>query len=201
MLSWNCKGRAGASQKHGHCHLLLGEQFHYGKWEYLKNCAVQYNLANPEQNYFQDLIRASRALGLVKTIGNAYILINLTPTFGHDLIVIGWNFDRDFRDAMHSAIKTLITRFKSLTFNIGIHFPPLERGKIRKKFEYMSLQDRLKEKDAPMPFLGYLVDRGEQSNGKYTSDVCGMILNGSNMVSLDPFELGSILRVPDQLWE
>jgi len=201
MLTWNCKGKAGASQSHGHAHLLLGESFHYGKWEYLRNCAKLYNLANPQQNYFEDLIRASRALGLIKTIGAAHIIVNLTPTFGYDLMVIGWHFDRDFRDALDSAIKTLLYRYKSLTFNIGIHFPPLHEGEIRPRLNFAKFKEDMTTADAPMPFIAYLVDRGEHSNGKFTSDFCGMMLNGSNIVSNDPFESADVMRVPDMLWK
>lgn len=201
MFSWNCKGRAGASQNHGHSHLLLAENFHYGRWEFLRNSARNYNRANPGQNYFRDLITSSNSMGLAKNIGAATILANFTPSFGYDLLVISWNFDKDFRDAMDSAINLLMKRFESVTYNIGIRFPPLQNGKIRKRLDWSYLKDALLENDAPMPFIGYLVDRGDQSNGKFTSDVCGMKLYGSSIVSRDPFEVGKILRIPDTLWK
>lgn len=201
MFSWNCKGRAGASQNHGHAHLLLAENFHYGRYEYLQNVANNYNFAKPNRNYFLDLITTSKAMGLAKSIGESTILVNLTPSFGYDLIVISWNFDKEFRDAMDCAFNLLVKKFESVTFNIGILFPPLEKGKIRKRLPWTHLKDRLLLDDAPMPYIAYLVDRGDPSNGKYTSDVCGMKLFGSNIVARDPFEIGKILRIPDVLWK
>lgn len=194
MLTWNCRERAGASQNHGHCHLLLAEDFHYGRYEFLHNVSKQYTAANPGNNYFLDLIAASKALGLVKTIGYVNIITNLTPGFQHDFLVIGWNFDREFRDAMDSAMKTLIQRFESLTFNVGILFPPLQDGRIRKRLDLVDMDTKLSKPGAPMPFIGYLVDRSDASNGKFTSDVCGMKLHGSNVVATDPFEIGKGLR-------
>ena len=200
MVSWNCREKAGASQRHGHCHLLLAEQFHYGRYQLLQNCSKQYNLANPGHNYFLDLITASKALGLVKTIGYSHIITNLTPGFVHDFFVIGWNFDKDFRDAMDSAMKTLLARFKSLTFNIVVLFPPLQDGKIRKRLDLCDMDAKLSRPGAPMPFIAYLVDRSDAANGKFTSDVCGMKLYGSNVVATDPFEVGKVMRIPDMLW-
>ena len=200
MLNWNCKERAGASQCHGHCHLLLAEKFHYGKWEYLHHCAERYMKEYPGQNYFLDLLKVSKSLGLVKSIGTSHIVINLTPSFGYDLLVISWNFDRDFIDAMDSAIKTLTQRFKSLTFNIGILFPPLEDGKIRKRLELSTVESVLTEDGAPKPFIGFLVDRGDPSYGRSTSDICGMELFASSVVSTDPFELRKMLKISDRLW-
>lgn len=201
MFSWNCKERAGASQNHGHSHLLLAENFHYGRWEFLNHCSKNYNRCNPGQNYFLDLINSSMCMGLAKRIGSATVLVNFTPTFGYDLLVISWNFDHDFRDAMDSAMNILMNRFKSVTYNIGIHFPPLQDGKIRKRLDWSYLKDGLLQNDAPMPFIGYLVDRGDPSNGKFTSDICGMKLYGSNIVARDPFEIGRIVCIPDILWK
>lgn len=202
MFSWNCKERAGASQNHGHAHLVLGENFHYGRYEYLQHVARNYNYANPKQNYFLDLISTSKAMGLAKSVGESTILINLTPSFGYDIIVLSWNFDQDFRDAMDKAIHLLTKKFESVTFNIGITFPPLEKeGKVRKRLAWVHLKEALLLEDAPMPYLAYLVDRGDPSNGKYTSDVGAMKLQGSSIVANDPFAAGKILRIPDLLWK
>ncbi|XP_065670254.1 uncharacterized protein LOC100211359 [Hydra vulgaris] len=201
MFNWNCKGQAGASQSHGHAHLLLAEKFHFGKWEFLKNCNERYQDEYPGRNYFLDLIQNSKVLGLTKTIGTAHILTNLTPTFGYDLLIISWNFDNDFRDAIDSGLKTLTKRFKSVTFNVGIHFPPLENGKLRKRMDLSTMQDMLTKKKPNMPFICYMVDRGDPNNNRYTSDVCGMVLSGSSIVSRDPFQIASVVKIPDILWE
>ena len=200
MFSWNCKARAGASQNHGHAHLLLGENFHYGRYEYLQHCAQNYNMAHPNRNYFLDLIAISKSMGLAKTAGDSTILVNFTPTFGYDLLVISWNFDQDFRDAMDRAINLLLKKFESVTFNMGITFPPLEKGMVRKRLNRTFLKEGLLCEDAPMPYIGHLVDRGDPSDGKFTSDIGGMKLFGSNIVARDPFEIGKILRIPDILW-
>lgn len=200
MLTWNCRERAGASQHHGHCHLLLAEQFHYGRYEFQRDVSQRYAAAKPGHNYFLDLVTASKALGLVKTVGYSHIITNITPSFVHDFIVIGWNFDKDFRDAIDSAIKTLLARFESLTFNIGILFPPLQDGKIRKRLDVSGMDAKLSKPGAPMPFIAYLVDRSDAVNGQFTSDICGMKLHGSSIVSSDPFQVGKVMRVPDVLW-
>jgi len=200
MISWNCREMANASQRHGHAHLLLAEQFHYGRYRFLDNVNKQYTAQNPGHNYFLDLIAASRTLGLVKSIGFSHIVTNLTPTFVHDFSIISWNFDKEFRDAIDSVIKTLMTRFESRTYNITILMPPLQDGKIRRRMDLSEMEERLTKPDAPMPFIAYLVDRSDATRGKFTSDVCAMKLHGSNIVSSDPFEIGKVMKIPDILW-
>jgi len=166
----------------------------------MQHCARNYQLAHPKRNYFLDLIAISRSMGLAKTSGDSTILVNFTPSFGYDLLVISWNFDQDFRDAMDRAINLLLKKFESVTFNIGITFPPLEEGLVRKRLNRTFLKEGLIGDDSPMPYIGHLVDRGDPSNGKFTSDVGGMKLFGSSIVARDPFEIGKILRIPDLLW-
>ncbi|XP_066931524.1 uncharacterized protein [Clytia hemisphaerica] len=192
MFSWNCQGRAGASQIHGHAHVLLGENFPYGRYQYLQHVAKNYNLANPNRNYFMDLISTSRTLGLAKSVGESTILINLTPGFPYDLIVLSWNFNQDFQDAMNEAIKLLTQQFGSVSFNVTISFPPLEDGKVRKTIDANCLKEALCKEFAPMPYIGCLIDRGDPSS--MASDMCGQrILLGNNLVPTDPFYAGKVL--------
>ena len=192
--------REGNSQHHGHCHMLLGERFHYGRWEYLQHCMLNYNREHRGRNYFMDLIRASDCAGLVKTIGQSHIVVSLTPALGYHMEVISWNYDQDFFDAINVAIQTLLQRFKTLTFNIGIFFPPLDLGRIRRPIKPEHMDVILTSDDAPMPFIAYLVDRDDENLGRNAADVCTMHLHGTNIVSLDPFQIGKVVRVPEILW-
>lgn len=191
-MNWNCRARAGASQHHGHSHMLLAENFHYGQWEGLRRAAKLYSLENPGFNYFDDLVSAHRNLGLAKTFGEACVFAHLVPFCGYEFKVVSWNYDDNFKLAISEAVKALIHTFGSECFNLCIHFPPLQNGKLRESATVAEIKNRsLETSDIAMPFMAHLVDRGGVTSS--SSDVCGMRIYGSAIVNEDPFSIAQQL--------
>ena len=192
ILNWNCRARAGASQHHGHSHMLLAENFHYGQWERLQQAAKMYSLEYPEFNYFDDLVTAHRNLRLAKTFGGACVFTHLAPYCGYEFKVISWNFDDDFKLAINEAVEALIHKFGSECFNLCIHFPPFRNGQLRQCAPVEEIKNSyLETGDVPMPFMAHLVDRGGVKSS--SSDVCGMRIYGSAIVNEDPFSIAQQL--------
>ena len=192
ILNWNCRARAGASQHHGHSHMLLAENFHYGQWERLQQAAKMYSLEYPEFNYFDDLVSAHRNLRLAKTFGGACVFTHLAPYCGYEFKVISWNFDDDFKLAINEAVEALIHKFGSECFNLCIHFPPFRNGQLRQCAPVEEIKNSyLETGDVPMPFMAHLVDRGGVKSS--SSDVCGMRIYGSAIVNEDPFSIAQQL--------
>ena len=192
IMNWNCRARAGASQHHGHCHMLLAEHFHYGQWERLRQAAKIYSLENPGYNYFDDLVAAHRNLGLAKTFGEACVFAHLAPYCGYEFKVVSWNFDNDFKMAINEAVEALIHKFGSECFNVCIHFPSFQNGKLRENAAVEEVKNSCLEKgDVAMPFIAHLVDRGGVQSS--SSDVCGMRIYGSAIVNEDPFSIAKQL--------
>ncbi|XP_068678167.1 uncharacterized protein [Montipora foliosa] len=192
IMNWNCRARAGASQHHGHCHMLLAENFHYGQWEQLRQAAKLYSWEHPGFDYFDDLVAAHRNLGLAKTFGDACVFAHLAPYCGYEFKAVSWNFDDNFKQAINEAVEALIFKFGSKCFNLCIHFPPLENGKLRKfEAEEEVKNSCLETGEVAMPFIAHLVDRGGVQSS--SSDVCGMRIYGSAIVNEDPFSIAQQL--------
>ena len=199
MLGWNCLSRAGASQHHGHCHLLLGEGFHYSRWEQYRQCAANYTRVHAGRNYFHDLISAHRTLGLAKQCNSAHILLTLTPYLRFNFEVLSWNYE-DFKQAMHEALTELRFTLQSKAFNVNIQFPALKVGEspdrvpsngTRSEFGLFTNISESETGMFEMPYIGSLVDRGDPDHK--ASDICATKLFGSSISSTDPFELSQIV--------
>lgn len=192
IMNWNCRARAGASQHHGHSHMLLAENFHYGQWERLRQAAKFYSMEYPGCNYFDDFVTAHRNLGLAKTFGDACVFAHLAPYCGYELKVVSWNFDDDFKLAINEAVEALIHKFGSECFNLCIHFPPFQNGKLREIAAVEEVKNScLETGEVAMPFMAHLVDRGGVKTS--SSDVCGMRIYGSAIVNEDPFSIAQQL--------
>lgn len=192
ILNWNCRARAGASQHHGHSHMLLAEHFHYGQWERLRQAAKIYSMEYPGYNYFDDLVAAHRNLGLGKSFGDAAVFTHLAPYCGYEFKVVSWNFDDNFKLAINEAVEALIFKFGSECFNLCIHFPPFQNGKLRNEAPIEEVKNSyLETGNVAMPFMAHLVDRGGVKSS--SSDVCGMRIYGSAIVNEDPFSIAQQL--------
>jgi galactose-1-phosphate uridylyltransferase len=190
-ISWNCRSRAGASQHHGHAHMVLAEEFHYGHWERLKQISQLYTTEYPGKNYFHDLVEAHRNLNLAQQCGDAWILIHIVPYCGYEFMVICWDFNDDFKLAVYKAVHALVNVFDSNCFNICIQFPPLENGKQRPPLGTCAKRRKL-DVESKMPYIAHIVDRGDINKGT-SSDVCSMRIYGSAIVNEDPFILAQSL--------
>jgi hypothetical protein len=77
FLGWNCLWRSAASVIHGHIQ-LISSKLEYGRIKKLEEISSRYN-NKFKSDYFLDLFRVHKSLGLGKKIGKSYILFYLTP--------------------------------------------------------------------------------------------------------------------------
>lgn len=176
LLMWNCLWKAGASIIHGHAQMVVGRAFHYGRPERLRRDARRYR-ADHDADYFADLVAVHESLGLADGCGRVAALAHLTPVKERELVLVAPSYDDpDLPRAVWRALKTYAA-LGVQSFNLAVHTPPLG------------------EPDpawAGFPTLVYLVDRGDPSSR--TTDVGGMELYASSVVSADPFALADALR-------
>ncbi len=176
LLMWNCLWKAGASIIHGHAQMVVGRRFHYAKAERLRRDARRYR-RDHDADYFEDLVRVHESLGLADRCGRVACLAHLTPVKERELVLVAPSYDdADLPQAVWRALKTY-ARLGVTSFNLAVHTPPLGEP----------------DPDwAGFPTLVYLVDRGDPASR--TTDVGGMELYASSVVSADPFDLAEALR-------
>ena len=166
---WNCLWRAGASIIHGHAHALISKE-PYSKYEFYDSVRKTY-AENYHSEYFDDLYRIHKALGLGFTLGNSKILVYLTPIKEKEVVIIAENTTE-----LAKSMSYILKRYYEMgvrSFNAAVFIPPLGTTNI---------------------LIARIVDRGDLSIK--TSDIGGMELYaGTSVVSTDPFVLAEMLKI------
>lgn len=176
FLLWNALWRAGASIIHGHAQITLTRGMHYARVEALRRAALLYRLAHGD-NYFDDLVRAHRILGLATTYGSTQVLAHLTPTKEKEVLLIGQRVDRDLTDALYRVLDTFVNRLGVQSFNVALYLRPI---------------DAVQEDWTDFPPILRIVDRGDLSNR--TSDIGAMELFASSVIASDPYRVIEALQ-------
>ncbi|MBI4814573.1 MAG: hypothetical protein HY802_10015, partial [Methanobacterium sp.] len=83
---WNCLPRAGASQIHGHCQILMSKE-PYSRVEMLQKAGQQYQLETGD-DYFQDIYTVHRLLGLSGSQGDVRFFASITPIKEKEVVII-----------------------------------------------------------------------------------------------------------------
>ena len=177
FFMWNCLGKAGASQVHGHAHLLVGKGMHYAKVEVLREAIQEYK-QKEGGNYFDDLFGAHESveLALAPKNSNVRILVYVTPTKEKETMIISPKPVAESDDAKKAIFKTLrcfIDNLGVTCFNLTVSMPALRASKSH-------------------PHVVRVVDRGSML--KATSDVAGMELYASNVIASDPCRVIEALK-------
>jgi len=167
FFMWNCLGKAGASQVHGHAHLLMGKGMRYAKVEVLRMTIQEYKQG---EGYFDDLFRAHESVELAFSPkkSDVRILVYVTPVKEKETMIISSKPVSETDDTKHAIFKTLRCFIDDLgvtCFNLTISMPAVRPSK-------------------RYPHVVRIVDRGSMS--KPTSDIAGMELYGSNVIATDP---------------
>lgn len=120
LLIWNTLPRSGASQYHPHAQLLLSP-VPFPMQERVDAAGR----AGAEGDIFDDILRAHADLGLMRTVevggSTAHLIANLCPYKDMEVQVLGTSLeDPAFSMALHVALRTLIDRLGSRTFNVGV---------------------------------------------------------------------------------
>ena len=176
FLIWNCLWRAGASICHGHAQVMLTRDRHYAKIERLRQAALGYR-RNYGSSYFADLFQAHQCVGCAVEKAGVRILAHLTPFKDNEVILLAAELNLSLKERIYEVLACFRDQLGVASFNLGLVTPPLaETGESWEDF----------------PVMAWLVDRGYP--GIRASDVGGMELYASSVVSSDPFDLARKFR-------
>ena len=175
-LIWNSLWRAGASIGHGHAHVVLAGGRHYARIDRLRQTAVSYRQGYGD-SYFKDLFQAHRAAGCAVQKGEVSILAHLTPFKDREVILMSDELTPSFKGVIYEVLACFRDRLGVTSFNLSLVTPPLAETE---------------EDWKDFPVMVRLLDRGDP--GQRPSDVGGMEIYASSVVSSDPVELAGELR-------
>ena len=173
FFSWNCLWRSGASLIHGHSQMMLTRNRHFARIEHLRKCALSYKQRH-KQNYFDDLYRLHRALGLAGDKNGVRVLSYLTPIKNNGVVITANALDTAFKNTVHRVLAFYRDVLGVVSFNLAIVTPPL--GPTREEWR-------------GFPVIAWLVDRGSLDNR--SCDVGALELFASTAVTSDPFSLAA----------
>ncbi len=176
FFCWNCMWRAGASIVHGHAQVVLGRDMHYAKVEHLRRVALEYREVSG-RNYFDDLHRVHRVLGLTLDLDSIRILAYLTPIKDKEIFLISEGLDDSLKSSVYRVLDCYLRGLGVSSFNLAIYIPPI---------------GPVKEDWSGFPVLVRLLDRGDPLNR--TADMGAMELYASSIISSDPFQVIEKLR-------
>ncbi len=177
FFMWNCLWKSGASILHGHAQVAATRDMHYAKVEGLRRQALAYR-AEHGTSYFDDLIAAHRALGLVADLGDTAMVTSLTPIKEKETLLIAPGITPDLRRGIGHVLDRFVHELGVTSFNLVIYMPPIAE---------------VPEEWNGFPTMVRIVDRGELGNK--TADMGAMELYASSVVSSDPFRVAEALRL------
>ncbi len=168
FFMWNCLWKAGASMIHGHAQILISRE-PYGKQKFYNYIRKNYSLTYGTE-YFEDLYKVHKSLGVAFIYDKVKILVHITPIKEKEVIM----FSESFTELAY-PISLVLRCYYALgvrSFNLGIFMPPLNSEDI---------------------FWARIVDRGNPL--ERTSDIGGMELYaGTSVVASDPFLFAEKLK-------
>jgi len=123
FIGWNCLDSSGASQPHGHLHVLVNRHGPYARQARVTEGAERY-ADQTGGDYWRDWVAAHRALGLARSHGGASLVAALTPTKTREVVIVGGaDLDDDLADAVAHVLRSLIDRASVVSFNCAIWLP------------------------------------------------------------------------------
>jgi len=171
---WNCLPRAGASQVHGHCQILMSKE-PYAKVETLRKSYQQYKIETGS-DYFKDLYAVHRSLGLSGSYGDVHFFASITPIKEKEVVLISPENPSksiEAKKTIYRIIRSFIDILGVYSFNLSISCPPINNEK-------------------EFPYIIRIVDRGRLLNS--TADMGGMELYGNSVVADDPYKVIDVLK-------
>jgi len=176
FFAWNCLWRAGASIYHGHAQVMLTRDRHYAKIEGLRCAALGYK-QNYGSNYFGDLFQVHHSIGCAMEKEGVRILAHLTPFRDNEVILMADELNLSLKQRIYEVLACLRDRVGVTSFNLSMVTPPL--GETEESWE-------------GFPVMVWIIDRGDPDSR--ASDISGMEIYASSVVSSDPFELARQLQ-------
>ena len=175
FFCWNCLWCSGASINHGHAQITLSRGKAYSRIESLRKAAQSYR-RRYKANYFDDLFKVHRSLGLAFDRDGVRVLAYLTPVKNSEIILMADRLDAPFKENVYDVLALYRDQLGVTSFNLSIATPPL---------------DKTRETWQGFPVTAWLVDRG--SLNYRSSDIGSLELFATNSVASDPFKLAQKL--------
>ncbi len=212
---WNCLWRAGASQTHGHAQMTLSHGMAHARVEAQRAAAARYRAAYGAAggDYFADLAAVHQALGLGVApaeaaqggvgSGAAQGFASLTPTKEREVIVLAPGTQPNDLGALAAPLWRILGvalhQLGVRSFNVVAYGPPLGAP------DPNDLANGADDSEwAGFPLVARFVDRGAPLSATPggaapfgvtpTSDMAGLELYGSSVISSDPFDVARALR-------
>lgn len=176
FFCWNCLWRAGASVYHGHAQMMLTSGRHYAKIEGLRRAAESYR-QDYGASYFSDLFQVHHSVGCAVEKEGIKIFAHLTPFRDNEVMLIAEGLNLSLKERIYEVLACLRDRLGVTSFNLGLVTPPLAETE---------------ERWEGFPVIARVVDRGDPNS--QASDIGGIEIYASNVVSSDPFKLARQLR-------
>lgn len=176
FFCWNCLWRSGASIYHGHAQVMLTAGRHYAKIEGLRRVALGYR-QDCGSNYFADLFQVHRSVGCAAEKGGVKILAYLTPFRDNEVMLMAEELNLSLKERIYEVLACLRDRLGVTSFNLGLVTPPLAETE---------------ESWEGFPVIVRVIDRGDPNS--QASDIGGIEIYASSVVSSDPFELAQQLK-------
>jgi len=165
-IMWNCMWKAAASMIHGHMQAVIAKERHYGNIERLRMFSEVYKDLF-KKDYFSDLYKAHKAVGLGFSHKKNKIFCSLTPVKDKEVLILS-NSVRQSADSIHKVLKSY-KKMGVQSFNVGIYLSPLDNS-------------------WKIPIIVRIIDRGKLSTK--TTDFGGMeVFAGTSVVETDPYKV------------
>ncbi|MGB9937494.1 MAG: hypothetical protein ACPK7O_07215 [Methanobacterium sp.] len=165
---WNCLQKAGASQIHSHAQILMTNDIHYAKPQFLRKASKEY-MRQTGRNYFKDLYNAHDAVGLTLE-EEIDAFVSLTPIKEKEFIIVSRDNPSKsdiIKETIYRVLRCYIDQLGVTSFNLVISCPAFG--------------------ESSFPYVIQIVDRG--SILKTTVDTGAMELYGSSVISDDPYKI------------
>ncbi|CAF3363057.1 unnamed protein product [Rotaria sp. Silwood1] len=127
-MIWDAMPKSGASQMHTHLQASLGFDIYYGNIERTRQGARFYAQRNNGRNYFNDYLYIHQMLGLTIQIGNAHIIVHLTPIKDLEIMIMDEKLNKNFYKALHLVLQTFVDDLKEYSFSFGMFLPPMNES-------------------------------------------------------------------------
>ncbi|KAK9814543.1 hypothetical protein WJX72_007646 [[Myrmecia] bisecta] len=184
LFIWNCLHRAGASQYHGHAQVLLSE-VPLPAEERAQLAASRYAAVHEGGNYYNDLLAAHDAVGLVRAVGTAKdrasCFASLSPYKDMEVVILGSSLSSHaFQRLFFQVLRALIDRLGVATFNAAILNISLDAQRPLTDGEGRA------DPSHALPLIARVVSRGKLTN--QASDFGALeVFGGASIGHTDPF--------------
>jgi hypothetical protein len=148
--------------------MVVGKNEHYAEVVRWKQAADMYKMIY-NGNYFNDLFKVHKMVGLGKKIGSASVFCNLAAAKDKEVVIISKSLGAA-TTALYRVLRAFIDKMGVKSYNVGFYFEPLDGS--WKGF----------------PYIIRVVDRGSLT--KKTADIGGLeMFGGHNVIEPDPYKV------------